>query len=289
MGMGVRGTNGRPSTEAVTDPEAARAEAIKAIFRDRHKHLANLFPKDGQVTVARCLSSALMALKLRDEKSGELTLRNVPPEEIAEKCIACHHMGLEPVVEAYLIPYGNRITIIKAPQGLIKLMANAGWRIEARAVREGDFFEHDLGTDGFIKHRKSETRRDGEVTFGYAFARHKDGGPVVMEVLSRDDIEHYRGQSKQKNGPMWTGNYEGAVRKTMIHRIAELLPLPASVRADVRDESAHAGVEVSEEILSLLRDMSKRPVEAAPPEPEHVPATSGASNDAGREPGSDDR
>jgi phage RecT family recombinase len=263
----------------VTDPQAAREAVIRGIFREQYKHLAALFAKDGATMVARSLSSAIQALKMRDPKTCKLSLADISPEMIAEKCIACHHMGLEPVTEAYLIPYGGQLQIIKAPQGLIKLMANAGWRVEARAVREGDFFEHDLGDDGYIRHRKADGRRDGAVTFGYAFAKHINGGPTIREVLSRDDIETYRAQSKQANGPMWSDNFEGAVRKTMIHRIAEFVPLPSEVRSLTRETSD--GIEVPEEIWQAMR--AKRGAGAPEPEREVVPVAA----DEGREPGAE--
>lgn len=285
-----RGQNGRPSTDEVLDPQAAREAKIRAIFREQHKFLAALFVKDGPTMVARCLSSALMALKMRDSKSGAIMLDAISPEVIAEKCIACHHMGLEPVTEAYLVAYKTNLQIIPAPKGLIKLMANAGWRVEARAVREGDFFEHDLGDEGFIKHRKVDGRRDGAVTFGYAHARHKDGGPTIREVLSRDDIESYRAQSKQAEGPMWLNWYEGAVRKTLIHRISEFVPLPSEVRAVFRQNEA-GGVEVPEEIMAAVRaklaaaaaaEMAGPAPVVAEDERVHVPARMAA-----REPGED--
>lgn len=249
----TRGTSGRPSTESVLDPEKAREETIRRIFREQHKPLSALFTKDGVTMVARAMSASIMALKLRDPKTGALSLVNIDPETIAEKCIACLHMGLEPVTEAYLIPYGKTLQIIKAPQGLIKLMANAGWRVSARAVRECDFFEHDLGDEGFIRHRKAVGRRadDAAVTYGYAWAKHVGGGPTIIEVFDRDDIEAHRAQSKQPDGPMWSGNFEGAVRKTMIHAIAELVPLPSEVRAVVR-EGAN-GVEVPDDIYQAVR------------------------------------
>src|SRR6185369_3015174 len=103
----MRGQNGRPSTDEMLNPEAAREATIRRIFREQHKFLSALFVKDGATMVARCLSSALMARKLRDPKTGALSLAAIEPETIAEKCIACHHMGLEPVTEAYLIPYGG--------------------------------------------------------------------------------------------------------------------------------------------------------------------------------------
>lgn len=251
-----RGQNGRPSTDAALDPQTARAETIRTIFRKQAKMLATLFQKDGMTLVARSLNASLAALKMRDKKTGALMLENVPPEVIAEKCIACHHMGLEPVSEAYLIPFGKSLEIITAPQGLIKLMANAGWRVTARAVREGDEFDHDLGPAGFIRHKKAQGRRESPVTFGYAFAQHVSGGPAIMDVLSWDDIESYRAQSKQADGPMWLNNYEGAVRKTMVHRISEFIPRPAALSAALRQNES-GGIEVSDEILAMLRTKPK--------------------------------
>lgn len=278
----ARTVNARPTAEQVLNPQAAREEAIRSIFREQHKHLAALFARDGATMVARALSSAIQALKMRDPKTGALTLEKVSPETIAEKCIACHHMGLEPVTEAYLIPYGPTLQIIAAPRGLIKLMANAGWRVEARAVRDGDLFEHDLGDDGYIRHRKLDGRREGGVTFGYAFAKHKDGGPVIREVLSRDDIEAYRAQSKQPNGPMWSDNFEGAVRKTMIHRIAEFIPLPSEVRAVMRQNEA-GGMEIPDEVWAGVVASMKQKASGAAPIVEQVPA-----NGEAREPVAED-
>jgi len=275
----MRGTNGRPSTEEIANPQAAKEARIRQIFTEQGKLLSKLFPTNGDTVLARAVSSAIMCSRAVDPKTGRRNLEDIPAEEIAEKAIACHHQGLEPGADAYLVPFGKRITIIKSPQGLIKLMFNAGWRVEARAVREGDFFEHELGPEGFIRHRKAIHRRDGAVTYGYAFARHKDGGAPTLDVLSRDDIDAYRAQSKQSNGPMWEGNYEGAVRKTMIHRIADYLPLPASLMTSLRQEET-GGVEVNDEIRELLRRMNTAPA----PEPEMVPMPAPPA-EQGREPG----
>lgn len=247
-------TQGRPREEDASP--AGREAKVREIFRAQRPLLEALFVKDGKALVARCLQSAIAALKMRDKKTGALMLEKISPEQIAEKCIACHAMGLEPITEAYLIAYGTDLQIIRSPQGLIKLMANAGWRVEARAVREGDFFEHDLGDEGFIKHRKpfgQNGRRETPISGAYAFAKHVDGGPTIREVLSWDDLEAYRSQSKQANGPMWTDNYEGAARKTAIHRLAELIPLPAEARTGFRQNDV-GGIEIPEEIMVAVRN-----------------------------------
>jgi hypothetical protein len=73
----------------------------------------------------------------------------------------------------------------------------------------------------------------------------------------------------------------------MIHRIAEYIPLPASLMASLRAEESR--VEVTDEIRELLRTMNDgangKPA-AGEAEPVVLPA---GGAEQGREPGSDDQ
>lgn len=248
-----RGQAGRPTTEQVTDPQAAKEAQIRAIFTEKKMLLVRLFPKDGETMVARAVSSALAAARKPNEKTGRPALMDISAELIAERCVAAHHMGLDPTSECYLVPYGATLQLIIGPRGLVKLMMNSGFvrKIEARAVREGDTFDYDLGDDGFIRHKKGPNNRDSPVTHAYAFIETTTGGKI-REVCTVDDIEFYRSKSKQANGPMWTENYEGACRKTMIHRIAEFVPLAPVMAAALRQNEA-GGIEIPEEVMKAVR------------------------------------
>jgi recombination protein RecT len=250
--MGTRGQNGRPETAAVLDPQAAKEARIKAIFRDQAKQLAGLFPKDGMTLVARACSAAIMA-------SRAPALRGASPEGIAEKVIAAHHLGVE-IGDAYLVPFKGDVQLILGPRALIALMYRSGFvkSVEARAVFEGDDFEYELGDEPRVRHVKGAERRAGAIVAGYAIVHTSTGG-VVREVLTRDDIEYYRSFSQAKSGP-WFDNFEGMVRKTLIHRIAEFIPRSPLLSAALT-QNAEGGIEVSDEIMALIRAQNTAPAE----------------------------
>lgn len=288
-----RGANGRPSTDSILDPQAAKEAAIRAIFTAQKRLLVQLFPKDGETMVARAVSSAIAACRKPNEKTGKPALEAISADLIAERCIAAHHMGLDPTSECYLVPYGTNLQLIIGPRGLVRLMMQSGFvrKIEARAVRAGDVFDYDLGDEGFVRHKKGEGNRDHPVTHAYAWIETTTGGKI-REVCTVDDIEFYRAKSKQANGPMWTENYEGACRKTMIHRISEFVPLAPVVAAALR-QNEFGGVEIPAEVWNAVRgkmaaEMFGAKPEAAPlfapSELEHVPAGGG---EQAREPGSE--
>lgn len=282
-----RGTNGRPSTEAVLDPQAQKELEIRLIFTRQGKLLSKLFPKDGDVILARTVSSAIMASRALD-KDGRIALRDIAAEDIAEKCVAAHHMGLEVGSECYLIPYGKKLQLQTGPQGLIKLMMQSGFvkSVVARSVREGDggdVFDHDLGPAGYITHKKGANRDSCPVTFAYAFIKTTTGGEI-LDVLSRGEIDHFRSLSKMKDGgPMWIEHFDGACRKTMIHRIAEFVPRSPVLSAALR-QNEQGGVEVPEEIMAAVRAKMAAEMMGPAPAANGVPVVVDASG-AQAEPG----
>lgn len=269
MRTSERGQQGRPTTADVeqadrerADPQSAKEGRIRRIFTEQKKLLVQLFPKDGETLVARAVSSAIMASRTVHDsgsKAGQRVLEYASAEAIAEKVIAAHHMGLEPGTECYLVPYGGKIQLQIGPQGLVKLMMQSGFvrKVEARSVRGanelgGDVFDYDLGDEGFIRHRKGDMRSEMPVTHGYAFVETTTGGKV-RDVLTRGEIEHFRSLSKMPNGgPMWENHYDGAVRKTCLHRIAEFIPRSPLLSAALRQNET-GGVEVPEEILAAVQ------------------------------------
>lgn len=296
-----RGQQGRPSTDAVLDPQAAKEARIREVFTGQKKLLAQLFPKDGETLVARAVSSAIMASRELD-KDGKYRLANVSAEAICEKVIAAHHMGLEPGTECYLVPYGGKLQLQTGPLGLVRLMMNSGFvaSIEYHDVfgfpdpetgkptdPGGDFFQYDLGDAPFIRHRKGvEGRRRLGISHVYGIIRTTTGG-VIREVLTYEDVEYYRAKSKRPDGEAWRDNWAGMARKTLLHRMADLVPRSPMLSAALREESG--GIEVPEEILAAVR--ARMAAEMAgnggATQPETVPAYVPA--DEGREPGSDDR
>jgi len=265
---------GRPTGQTQpTDPQTLKEARITAIFKDQYKALAALFPKDGATMVNRARAAAVIA-------SRSPALRGATAESVAEKVIAAHHMGVE-IGEAYLVPYNGDVQLILGPRALIALMYRSGFvkSVEARAVFEGDEFDYELGDSPRIRHKKAmANRRDAAIVAGYVVAHTTTGG-IVREVLTREDIDYYRSFSKAKSGP-WFDNFEGMVRKTLIHRIAEFIPRSPILSAALTQNEA-GGVVVTDEIMAILKGKPDGAEDGAPvAETVTVPAAS-------REPGAE--
>lgn len=130
--------------------------------------------------------------------------------------------------QVYLVPYKGRVSPIISPRGLTDLSYGSDLVIgvESRCVLQGDVFDYDNGTGGFIKHKKGTARprtnkeRMELLTHAYSFMRIVRGAheATIHEVLTKDDIEFYRSFSKATKGP-WFDNYEGMSRKTALKRM----------------------------------------------------------------------
>lgn len=174
----------------------------------------------------------------------------------------CAQLGLEPggaLGHAYLLPFdknkrnrdgswervGTEVQLIVGYRGMIDLARRSGQiiSIEARIVREKDFFEVELGLDSRLVHRPAWTEANrGQATFAYAVAKLKDGG-LQFEVMSRVEIEAIRSRSKAKDSGPWTTDWEEMAKKTVIRRLFKYLPVSIEIqRAVGLDEQADAGI-----------------------------------------------
>lgn len=160
--------------------------------------------------------------------------------------IQCAQLGLEPgnsLGHAYLLPYGNQVQLIIGYRGMIDLARRSGQivSLSARAVREHDEFDYQLGLHEDLTHKPFEGEDSGEITHVYAVAKLQGGG-VQFEVMSRAQVEAVRTQSKAgKSGP-WVSHFEEMAKKTVIRRLFKYLPVSVEIqRAVVLDERAEAG------------------------------------------------
>lgn len=179
--------------------------------------------------------------------------------------MACAALGLEPdglLGQAYLIPFGNKCTVVPGYQGLMKLARQSGEiaSIDAHPVRHGDVFEYRYGADPYIKHvpserpftvDKGEAKWDKEWTAGpithfYAVAKMRDGSVafVVMPTWEVDEIrdgsQGYQSAKKYGGSSPWDTDYDRMGCKTAIRRLCKYLP------ASVEDNRLHHAVSIDE-------------------------------------------
>lgn len=93
--------------------------------------------------------------------------------------MSCVVFGLEPdpaLRQVALVPFKGKVQCIPMYPGYVKLAANAGWLIEAHAVRQADDFEFIFGSSQFVEHRPklgAGVGNDNPVVAAYAFARRR--------------------------------------------------------------------------------------------------------------------
>jgi len=131
--------------------------------------------------------------------------------------------------EAYLVPYKNACVLIIGYRGLCALARRTGrvTRIEARCVREKDYFKVSFGSGQQITHRPHLGADCGEITCVYALAQLRDGS-IQLEVMSRSEVDGIRKRSKAANNGPWVTDYEQMCRKTALRRLCKFLPFPTA-------------------------------------------------------------
>jgi recombination protein RecT len=142
-------------------------------------------------------------------------------------------LGLEPgpLGEAYLVPYGRKVTFIPGYRGLIKLAWQSGrlQSIQAHTVCERDEFDYEYGLEPKLRHKPALNGR-GKVIAVYAAAVFKDGGSAFV-VMSTEDVEAIRKRSASgKNGP-WVTDWDAMARKTAVRQLARWLPMSTELQS----------------------------------------------------------
>jgi recombination protein RecT len=175
------------------------------------------------------------------------------PASILDSVLQAAREGLEPtggIGGAWLVGFNTnsgtrenprwekRAQLIRDYRGLSRMAIRSGaaTKIAAHPVREGDFFEYELGTDPKLVHRPV-IGNDAEAHTYYAIAWLADGSQQA-EVMTRAQVEHIRGKSKAKDSGPWTTDFDQMGRKTVIKRLVNYLPLSPETRAQLQAEEA---------------------------------------------------
>lgn len=257
--------------------KAQRVGEIRAIFKERYKLLAALFPEHGDTLVARACAVACAHVN-----SPALSRAN--PIAVAERVIGAHHLGVEIGDQAYLVPFKGDVQLIIGPRGLIALAYRSGFvkKLYASAVFKADvdagMFHYNLATGEVMHEKAPRGRRTGGrpeelIQYAYSVGETTMGG-TIAEVLTAEDIGFYRSFSKATSGP-WFDNFEGMCRKTTIKRWMEFVPRSPLMAAALR-ETSEGGYEIPDEMWEMAKQRSGGQVSEQVPE--HVPAAAREPN-----------
>lgn len=223
------------------------------------------------------------------EFSKNPLLQKCTPVSVFGSIIQASQLGLEIGVlgQAYLVPYRNNkaggiyeAQMIPGYKGLIALARRSGevTSIETHIVYARDEFDLVLGIESSVKHIPFLEGDRGAPRLVYGVAKFKDGGHH-FEWMPLTEVDRIRSRSKASNNGPWVTDYEQMVRKTLIRRMANYLPMSIELANAIQiGDAADAGhkatidgdfVTVEENVID---DVTSQAESAAPALTEQQPA-----------------
>lgn len=188
--------------------------------------LAAALPK--HITPERMMRLALTEFNVNPQ------LQQCTTQSILAGVMQAAQLGLEIGLmgQAYLVPYNNRKKGVKEAQfipgykGLVALARRSGdvTSIRSEIVYERDEFSIELGLEERIVHKPLIDGDRGKPRLVYAIAQFKDGGHH-FEWMTIKEVNSIRSRSKASDNGPWVTDYTQMVRKTVIRRMANYLPM----------------------------------------------------------------
>lgn len=144
--------------------------------------------------------------------------------------LVASQMGLEintPLGHAYLIPYGNKATLVVGYKGIMDLAYRTGLckTISAEAVYDGDEFEYELGINKKLTHKPPKTGERGQVIGYYGYYLLESGGFDFVYMTHEQVTAHGRKFSKSFGTGPWKDNFDQMAKKTVIKAALNYAPM----------------------------------------------------------------
>lgn len=221
-------------------------ETAVAVREDQHPIIAKIDAKMPEI--AQMLPDGMQADRFRRVVVQALVrnpdLWQCTPVSVVSAIVESAQIGLEPtgvLGRAWMLPYAGEAKLIVGYRGYAEL----AWRadhilVKTGAVREGDDFAYQRGTDAYLRHAPASDDRDREatddnITDFWALYELPDGR-TEFEVMSRKAVERIRDKAKYKN-PVWGQHFGEMGRKTVLRRLLKTAPLSPEVqRVLAKDE-----------------------------------------------------
>lgn len=253
-------------------------------IRNMEKQYQLAMPRGAEAT--RLVRDALTALR---------TTRNLERCErttVLGGLMTCAQLGLRPAVlgHAWLLPFWDgrdkcyKAQLVIGYQGYVDLAYRSGrvLSLAVRTVYSNDDWELEYRADGdYMRHRPNfDADNRGEPRLYYARAQLADGGYAFTDPMGHKTMLAYRdryAKARNKNGEIvgpWKDEFEGMAHKTMVRRLAKLLPKSTElaiaieaddgVRVDLSPE-ANAAEVTDHDVLdgSVVPDGDGQPGQAA--------------------------
>ena len=205
------------------------------------KH-CNIYDEEFKVTVP---DSSFNLQRTYEVAAGEVMknkrLQECAIESILESVKQACYLGLEPSSvsgEAYLVPYGNKCTLVIGYKGQLELMYRGGHVISVWAypIYESDLPNVDiqLGTNPQVKHSPTLSGNRGELVAVYACAEIPNSDQIKFELMTREECERIKSKSggAHSKGHPWNTDYEAMCLKSVIKKMSKTISKKQNAHAD---------------------------------------------------------
>lgn len=142
----------------------------------------------------------------------------------------------------FMLPFARKAQPVIGYKGYATLAGRSGFTINGAIVRDGDFFEYELGSDGFVRHRPLlGGGRERRIIGGWATASRPGHAPIV-QVMDIDELMFVKGRSPgaRKSDSPWNDpaiGFPAMCEKTVKRRLARSMPLNLMVTAAAMEEA----------------------------------------------------
>ena len=266
--------NGNGGQRSMIVSATDKQNNIKKLFEANKASLAAVLPK--HVTADRLMKIALSVTS----KDAKLLACN--PVSLLRCVVGAASLGLEAgglLGEAYLVPFKDECTLIIGYKGLVRLARNSGEikNIRARVVYKNDTFKIVQGLTEDIIHEpnlQNTELKDDDIIAVYAVAEYVNGSPQ-FEYMTKPQIDAIRARSASATSGPWVTDYAEMAKKTVLRRLAKILPLSPEKAESFQKAIAHDNaVEGGQQSPILDADFT---VEEGGTTPDSAPKTRGDS------------
>jgi recombination protein RecT len=189
--------------------------------------------------------------------------------------LVASQMGLEintPLGHAYLIPYGNKATLVVGYKGIMDLAYRTGLckTISAEVVYENDDFDYELGIKKTLSHKPPKRGERGEAIGYYGYYLLENGGFDFSYWTHEQVVAHGKKFSKSFGSGPWKTNFDQMAKKTVIKSALNYAPMALEHRDTwalaAGDDSVHTYSDDAKRIVDvdhLKAEGEPEPIEVA--------------------------
>jgi recombination protein RecT len=240
---------------AVAGTAGQKPAGLPALLEKMKPQLALALPK--HMNPDRMLRIALTQLRVTPK------LAQCEPQSVMACVVMASQLGLEPGIngQAYLIPYEDRrkgVTIcqfVPGWKGLVDLAMRSGRSsVRTGAVYAGDYFEYELGTHPFLKHKPGDEIDPKALTHCYAVGNVRGAEYPVIEVWSKEKLLAHRKLFNKVGERHYSftndHNFEMYGRKVTLLQVLKYMPqsieLATAVHLDTAAETGKQALDMKD-------------------------------------------